>query len=157
MLNAFYIIAGLMAVGCVMMFVISAMTPRPSSIGVVNGQLAAVPDSPNCVSSTAEDQLHAIAPLTWTGSQQDAMQKLRSVVSGMPGATIVEQQDGYLYAEFRSRLFQYVDDVEFLVDTDAGVIQFRSASRVGYSDMGVNRARMEQIRQRMQPASGQTK
>ena len=63
----------------------------------------------------------------------------------MPEATIIEEQDDYLYAEFRSRIFRFVDDVEFAVDNENNEVHFRSASRVGHSDLGVNRARMERI------------
>lgn len=156
MLTAVYIIFGLVAGGCLIMFVTSAMTARPSDIGVVDGKLAAVPESPNCVSTMAQDEQHSIAPLSFSGSQAEAMRKLRAIVAGMPGATIVEERDTYLYAEFRSRLFRFVDDVEFLIDEEAEVIHFRSASRVGHSDLGVNRARMEQIRLLMQQGTAET-
>ena len=147
MLTALYITAGLVIVCCLVVFAISAMTPRPDSVGLKDGQLAPLPDSPNCVSTVATDSVHAIKPFTFIASPNQAMQSLRAVVESMPGAAVVEHRDGYLYAEFRSRIFRYVDDVEFLIDGDALVIHFRSASRVGYSDMGVNRARLEQIRQ----------
>lgn len=150
MLTGFYVIAGLVAVGCVLIFVISAMTPRPETIGLVDGNLAPLPDKPNCVSTAATDELHSIAPLTFSGNATDAVDRLAAVIVAMPSATVIEQRENYLYVEFRSRLFRYVDDVEFLIDTDTETIQFRSASRVGYSDMGVNRARMEQIRGMMQ-------
>jgi uncharacterized protein (DUF1499 family) len=64
----------------------------------------------------------------------------------MPRTRVVSEEANYLHAEFTSRLFRFVDDVEFHVDENAGLIQFRSASRAGRNDFGVNRARMEQIR-----------
>ena len=113
---------------------------RPASLGVSDGQLGTCPDSPNCVSSFETRDSHRIAPLTAT------LDQVRAAVSAMPGAQIISEQDQYLYAEFTSRLMRFVDDVEFLADPATGQVQVRSASRLGYGDMGVNRARIEEIR-----------
>jgi uncharacterized protein (DUF1499 family) len=102
--------------------------------------MANCPDSPNCVSSFESRDSHRIEPLTAT------LDQVRSAVSAMPGAQIISEQDQYLYAEFTSRLMRFVDDVEFLADPATGVVQVRSASRLGHSDMGVNRERIEAIR-----------
>jgi len=138
----------LMAVG---LYVLSAMTPRPENVGQANGVLAPAPESPNAVSSQADDESHAIAPLAFDQSAQDTMETLRKIVEGMPGATVISQSETYLYAEFRSQIFGFVDDVEFLVDPAENVIHVRSASRVGRSDLGVNRKRVEQIREAFGP------
>ena len=84
-------------------------------------------------------------PLPLVDSPEESIEKLHSIITQMPRATIVSSAEKYLHAEVRSLLMGFVDDVEFLVDDTAGVIHFRSASRVGHSDMGVNRARMEEI------------
>ena len=105
-----------------------------------DGRLTACPESPNCVSSFESDAKHGIQPL------QASLRQVERVLLGLDEANIVESSDGYLYAEFTSRLMRYVDDVEFLEDSTAGVIHVRSASRLGYSDLGVNRKRIENIR-----------
>ena len=125
---------------------------RPSQIGAVAGQLAACPDSPNCVSSQSTDPKHAIAPLRYEGPEEKAWKRLIEAVSGMKRSRIVVAGERYLRAEFTSALFGFVDDVEFLLDEGAGVIHVRSASRVGYSDLGVNRRRVEEVRTRFQSA-----
>lgn len=74
------------------------------------------------------------------------MRRIKTVVAEMPRAKIVILENNYLHVEFRSAFFRFVDDVEFLIDPEEQLIHFRSASRVGYSDFGVNRDRMERIR-----------
>ena len=108
--------------------------------------LAPCPSSPNCVSSLATDAAHRVAPLAYQGDPAAAMRRLRDVIAAMPRARVVGVSDTGLHAEFTSRIFRFVDDVDCVVDPAAGVIQIRSASRVGYSDLGVNRSRVEAIR-----------
>jgi len=93
----------------------------------------------------ATDAGHAMAPWRYEGSARQAQARLEAVVRAMPRATIVHSEAGYFAAEFRSLLFRFVDDVAFSFDEGASVIHFRSGSRTGYSDFGVNRKRMEQI------------
>ncbi len=110
-------------------------------------ELKSCPSSPNCVSSVAdEDASHRVAPLRWTGDLAQAKARLRRAVLAAGGATFVEEADTYWHVEFRSRVFRFVDDVEFLFDLESKVVHVRSASRVGYSDLGVNRRRVEKIR-----------
>jgi uncharacterized protein (DUF1499 family) len=113
---------------------------RPTNLGVSGGRFAPCRRTPNCVSSQADpaDAQHYIAPLT--GSIED----VRKAVESLPRATIITASSTYLYAEFRSRLLGYVDDVEFFHDGTA--IQVRSASRLGRRDFGVNRGRIEKLR-----------
>ena len=117
---------------------------RPTNLGVRDGKLAACPGSPNCVSSQASDDKHSIAPLPIIGDPSSAMKRLRSVVEAMPRTEVVETKPEYLRVEFASQLLGFVDDVEFYCD--GKVIHVRSASRLGYSDLGVNRKRVEEIR-----------
>jgi uncharacterized protein (DUF1499 family) len=109
------------------------------------GKLAPCKRTPNCVSSQADasDAEHYIAPIALKG---DAIAAVRKAVESMPGANVVRTEPGYLYAEFRSKLMGFVDDVEFLHDPAAGVVHVRSASRLGRRDFGVNRARVEKLR-----------
>lgn len=121
---------------------------RPSHLGVREGRLVPCPQSPNCVVSQGEtDAQHAIAPLTYGADPSTAMATLRQVVEAQPGSEVIEQTDTYLYAEFTSQLMGFVDDVEFYLPPDEpGTIHVRSASRLGESDLGVNRKRIEAIR-----------
>ncbi len=119
---------------------------RPENLGVVKGNLRGCPDSPNCVSTAAVDVSHHAPGIAFTGSVADARNRLFQIMSQMPRTTLVTEDQNYLHFECRSRLFRFVDDLEFLIDPDARVIQVRSASRVGYSDLGVNRARVNQVR-----------
>ncbi len=120
----------------------------PTDLGVNNGQLKSCPSTPNCVCSQApvDDSEHAIAPLSYTGSAKDAIERLKQIIEGMERSTINQVSDDYLYAEFSSKLMGFVDDVEFYVLPGETVIQTRSAARLGKSDLGVNRKRTEEIR-----------
>lgn len=119
---------------------------RPVGLGVQNGQLKPAPSSPNCVNSQAMTEYHKIAAFAIKGDPQAAFERLKAIVTAMPMAKVIESKPGYLYAEYTSKLLGYVDDVEFYLDEKDGVIQVRSASRLGRSDLGVNRKRVEAIR-----------
>jgi uncharacterized protein (DUF1499 family) len=122
---------------------------RPNNLGVTDGKLAACPSSPNCVSSQAlkGDVEHYIMPLTYSKNPSETMTALKGVITDMERTEIISESDTYLYAEFTSALMGFVDDVEFYLDDQAGVIHVRSASRLGQSDLGVNRKRIENIRE----------
>lgn len=119
---------------------------RPTNLGVKDGKLAPCPAWPNCVSSQSSDKEHAVAPLTYTSPLPEAVATMKKLVLGMKRTRITDEGTAYLRAEFTSALFRFVDDVEFYFDDGAKVIQVRSASRLGHSDLGVNRKRMEDIR-----------
>ena len=104
------------------------------------------PKSPNCVCSDAVDD-HAIAAFELATDPQQTWQKLHDYLKQQSAYTLIEIQDDYLRAEARTRLLRFVDDVEFELREEAGIIAVRSASRVGYSDLGANRRRIEKIRQ----------
>jgi uncharacterized protein (DUF1499 family) len=129
---------------------IFAGTP-PTNIGVTNGKLAACPATPNCVNSQApaSDSQHAIAPLPMSGDVPTTMATLKQVIQTMPNTNIIKETNTYLYVEFTSKLMRFVDDVEFDLDNDTKMIQVRSASRLGESDLGVNRQRIEAIRSKL--------
>ena len=119
---------------------------RPGNLGVVNGKLAPCPDSPNCVSSQAEDEKHRVEPLRYESSRAEAKAKLLDVIRSMKRARIVVEEDDYIHAEFKSALWRFIDDVEFYLVHESKIIHVRSASRVGRSDLGGNRKRIERIR-----------
>lgn len=124
--------------------IIGCAGERPNNLGAREGLLAVCPASPNCISSQAGDQRHRIEPLLFSGDPEAAFARLKLVLAGRGDATIIEDLPGYLRVELRTLLF--VDDGEFLLDREKRVIQVRSASRLGYSDLGKNRSRMEEIR-----------
>lgn len=104
------------------------------------------PDSPNCVSSDAQDDKHQIAPLTFSLPEAEAWQLLQEQVAKLPRTVIVADKPGYLHAECHSALFGFVDDLEFYLRAEQGLIAVRSAARTGYYDFGVNRRRVEELR-----------
>jgi uncharacterized protein (DUF1499 family) len=108
--------------------------------------LGLCPSSPNCVSTQAHDASHAIAPFRYGKSRAEAKEALKDAIRSIPRTKLVEEDETYLHYEVTSLLFRFVDDVEFLFDDDTKTIHFRSASRTGYGDLGVNRTRMEQVR-----------
>lgn len=117
---------------------------RPKNLGVTDGRLAPCKRTPNCVSSQvdAADREHYISPIAFRGSMSD----LRRAVESMERATVIKAERDYLYAEYRTRLLRYVDDVELYYDPTQGVVHVRSASRLGRRDFGVNRKRVEALR-----------
>ncbi|PKN12775.1 MAG: DUF1499 domain-containing protein [Deltaproteobacteria bacterium HGW-Deltaproteobacteria-4] len=117
---------------------------RPKNLGVKDGVLAACPSSPNCVSSFAADEGHRITPFSFGDEPAAAFARLTQMLRQRSDATIIEEGSGYLRVELRTTLF--VDDAEFLLDEENKVIHLRSASRLGYSDLGKNRSRVEEIR-----------
>ncbi len=124
---------------------------RPvAHLGVESGKLKPVRTGYwNAVSSFATSDYHRIAPLRAGDDPTAGFAALRKVVAEYPGAEIVGESPGYLYAEFSTPVLKFVDDVEFLLDAPGGVIHVRSASRLGRKDLGVNRKRIEAIRERL--------
>jgi uncharacterized protein (DUF1499 family) len=119
--------------------------PRPANLGVKDSRLSACPSSPNCVSSQSAGEGQRIEPLRFQGEPAEALERLRKIVRGMARTVIAGETPSYLHAEFRTFL-GFVDDVEFYIDAPPKTIHLRSASRVGYWDLGANRRRMESIR-----------
>ncbi len=138
---------GLCAIGFVAARVMVVYaSPTPNNLGVSNGNLAPCPPTPNCVSSQAEDAEHFIAPINFSTSAEDARANLLGMLVSVPHIDIVENQPTYIRAETQSPIFGFVDDNEFYIDEEAGVIHIRAAARLGYSDLNKNRERMEAIR-----------
>jgi len=129
----------------------SCASRRRPKLRLSEGRLSPCPDSPNCVCSEDKGKPSWIEPLALQGDPDKAWEKLKDIVEKM-GGTIEREDDGYLRATFRTKLFRFVDDVEFRMDADKRMIHVRSASRVGYSDLGVNRKRVEALRSRFNEA-----
>jgi uncharacterized protein (DUF1499 family) len=117
---------------------------RPDNLGVKDGKLTPCPGTPNCVNSQSDKPQSKIEPLPPV-----SIAELKKVIESMERTKIIEETNNYLYAEFKSKLMGYVDDVEFYLDEGANVIHVRSASRLGKSDLGVNRQRVEEIRAKL--------
>ncbi len=118
----------------------------PDNLGINQGLLSPCPSSPNCVVSQDTDETHYIDPISYNSDRETAKAILLKVLSVVPNTIIVEEDDDYIRTESRSKIMGFVDDAEFYFPEDENVIKIRSASRLGESDLGVNRRRLEQIR-----------
>ena len=126
---------------------LSACGSNHVTTGIVDGRLTPCPESPNCVSSDAPDERHRIEPYRLKAAPEIAWRGLRDVVEAQERITVVTADDSYLHVEVRSAIFRFVDDAEFQLRAGDGIIAVRSAARVGYGDLGVNRKRVETIRE----------
>lgn len=125
--------------------------PMPTNLGAKDGALTPCPDSPNCVSSFSPDADHSVKPLPYKGDAKDAIARLQKAILAMSGTALVRADDAYLHITFTTDTMGFIDDVELLADPKASVVHVRSASRVGYSDLGANRERVEAIRKAFAP------
>ena len=115
----------------------------PDDLGLQNGLLRPCPDSPNCVCSeihNKDDTQHYIAPLV------ASLDTVKAVIRQQGGEVVSENKD-YIHAVFTTSIFRFVDDVELRFEPESGVTHIRSASRMGRSDFGVNRKRVETIKE----------
>ncbi|MCH2157371.1 MAG: DUF1499 domain-containing protein [Oleiphilaceae bacterium] len=130
--------------------IMSACTgTRPKQLGEAQASLQVCPSSPNCVSSLKdEDKDHFIESISYT-NKPSTHEALVKAINSDESAELVVKTDQYIYAEYTSAIMRYVDDVEFLFDDNQQRIHVRSASRLGHSDFGVNRDRIEQIRSQL--------
>jgi len=119
---------------------------RPDNLGIKNGQLAAVPKSPNCVSSQNGSKKHGIKAFQLYDDPTSEMLRLKDILGNLKGVTIISYTKDYIYAECKSPLMRFDDDLEFYHAPNSNVFHVRSASRLGYSDLGMNRSRVEKIR-----------
>jgi len=123
------------------------MVKTQKPVGIVDGKFYPCPNTPNCVSTQATDAKHKISPISYSGTLSEAKEKIINILSSLKRAKIITNTENYIHTEVRTATFKFVDDVEFLFDDSVKVIQFRSRARSGYTDMGVNRKRMEKIRE----------
>ena len=138
---------------CVILLSLTSILLFPQStlaLGITDNHLNSCPTSPNCVVSQNGDKKHTIEPIYYHVDRDKAKATLLKVLTVVPRTEVVEETDNYIHALSKSRIFKFTDDVEFYFPSDENVIHIRSASRVGESDLGVNRTRMEQIRLAMQ-------
>jgi uncharacterized protein (DUF1499 family) len=137
------------AVGLITLILLPGCVGAVPDLGINNGALAQCPKTPNCVNSQAVGEKQYIQPIRYEGTREDARARLLQILGSQKRAKILTAQENYIRAEFTSALFRFVDDVEFYFPKEKSkerVIHIRSASRIGYSDLGVNRKRIERIR-----------
>ena len=126
---------------------VGACSSNQVTTGLIDNRLAPCPDSPNCVSSDATDEVHRVEPYRLKAPAQDAWHGLQNVVAAERGIRLIEANDSYLHVEVRSAILRFVDDTEFQLRASEGIIAVRSAARTGVNDTGVNRKRVERIRE----------
>jgi uncharacterized protein (DUF1499 family) len=126
---------------------LSCSAERPDDLGLVGGRLRPCPERPNCVSSQARTESHRVEPLGFQGDPGAAWTRLRGMLEGMDRVEVITDDGRYMHVEFTTSVMRFTDDVEFLLQPERGVIDLRSASRVGYSDFGVNRSRIRKLRE----------
>jgi len=123
------------------------MVKTQKPVGIIDGKFYPCPNTPNCVSTQATDAKHKISPISYSGTMSEAKEKIIKIVNSLKRTKIITNTENYIHAEVRTATFKFVDDVELLFDNSEKFIQFRSRARSGHSDMGVNRKRMEKIRE----------
>jgi uncharacterized protein (DUF1499 family) len=151
-----YSVIGLFIIISLYFVALSVSSRKQPELGLLDGQLRACPASPNCVSSERQGETGYVEPLMMTTLADDAWRNAKKAIVDI-GGVIVTERDGYLHAEFVTPLMRYVDDVELRKDDNKQVIHIRSASRVGHSDLGANRARVEKLRRVFLKVTGQDK
>ncbi len=124
--------------------IVARLVGPQHTLGVNAGRLAPCPATPNCVSSFSTEAQHALPPIAYSGTREAAHERLRTILRTLGGNLMTVEPD-YLHAVFRSRVFGFPDDLEFYLPADQSVIHFRAGARMGRSDLGVNRARMQRI------------
>lgn len=132
----------------------------PNDLGVAEGRLKLPADTPNSVSSQADlypnhpqHSYARIEPLPSVGDSKSTLERIKAIIESMPGSEVITYQEHYLYVQFTTRVMKFVDDAEFWFDPQSNVVQVRSASRLGKSDLGVNRKRIEWIRRQLKKIS----
>ncbi|NOT12325.1 MAG: DUF1499 domain-containing protein [Methylococcaceae bacterium] len=141
-----------MKVSYLLLIILMTASTSSQAYATSKKSLPACPDSPNCVSSQTQDTDHYIAPFEIIGDPHKAWSALRNAVIGKGRMVIVHETPDSLAAEATSLVFRFIDDIDAILDIDARIIHIRSASRIGYSDLGVNRRRMEILRAELQKA-----
>jgi len=143
----------IVATGFIAMSLFSFSGTRPANLGVKDGRLAPCPSTPNCVSSDAAESVHAIAAFQLVALPADSWRALRTALDSLPRTKIITASEDYLHAECSSAIFGFVDDLELQLRPSQNSIAVRSAARLGRSDFGVNRKRVENLHLLLQQQS----
>lgn len=139
----FKLILVALAVMAAMMFIKNQQVPK--NLGVKDGKLFEVPDTPNGVSTQTTVIEKQVSPLAYKESLEASKEKIKKAIDDYGGGEIIKEEANYLYVVFTTGTMQYKDDAEFYFDDASQLIHFRSASRVGKSDMGLNKKRYETL------------
>jgi len=125
---------------------VNKIAKKSKKVGLIDGKFYPCPKTPNCVSTQSTNEIHKIEPIKYNISCEEAKENIVKIINSIKRTEIINHTDDYIHAEFKSRIFKFVDDAEFYFDDKEKLIHFKSASRVGNNDLGVNRKRMEKIR-----------
>ena len=117
----------------------------PKNLGIKNGRLASMPETPNAVSTQTDDKDKKVEPFKFQIDKENSMEKIKKAIAEYGGASIIKEEENYMYVVFTTPVMKFKDDAEFYVDEENKVIHFRSASRVGRSDMGLNKERYDKL------------
>ncbi|MEJ2142889.1 MAG: DUF1499 domain-containing protein [Gammaproteobacteria bacterium] len=145
-----YAVASLVVVISMVLIAFSVASRKQPELGLQGGQLQVCPATPNCVCSEYPDETTFIEPLRYTTTTEQAWDKLKQVVAET-GGSVIKEEAGYLHVVYETPLLRFMDDVEFRLDSQSQRLHVRSASRVGKSDLGANRERVEKIRRAFNP------
>jgi uncharacterized protein (DUF1499 family) len=156
MYSLFALVVGSIGVIIGRFLVIPRISPRPDNLGVTDGKLRTCSDRRNCVNSQDGSGYAVMESIPFSGDLDETRSRMVRVINEMDRSEIVKQTHDYIHAEFRSLMWGFIDDVELYFDEADQVVHFRSASRIGRGDMGVNRDRMSDLRERFLSASGST-
>jgi uncharacterized protein (DUF1499 family) len=143
--NLLFLICLILLAGIVLSIIFGQ--DKPLNLGHKEDLLTPCPDTSNCVSSQSRDQDHRVEPLAVPEGLEDPIKRLKELIRGMPRTKVVMEEEGYLWVRFSSKTLRFKDDLEFLLDPTAKEVHVRSASRLGRYDFGVNRKRVEAIRE----------
>lgn len=136
----------LLTIAVAVVVIVLRNTRIPDTVGIHQGRLAPLPSTPNAVSSQTDDSKRHVAPLPFSGSLEQSRAALLEAIRSYPGTVRIETETpSYIHCVFTTDILRFRDDVEFLLDGQNRLIHFRSASRVGYSDLGANRRRYETL------------
>lgn len=135
------------AMGAIVIYLVVKNNLTPSNLGINNGKLAQMPNKPNAVSSETEEKDKRIEALEFKGNLVDSKSQVIKAIESYGNAKIIKNETNYIYVVFTNGIIKYHDDVEFYFDESKKLIQIRSASRIGYSDMGLNRERYNKLRE----------
>lgn len=132
---------------CTMLMMLGACSSATKKGPTYDGnELGACPNSPNCISSLADDDKHYLDAIEYTVTKEQAKEIILEIVKEEKNSEVITVKDNYIHVIFKSGVFKFIDDLEFVFSEDKNTINFRSAARSGYSDFGVNRKRLERIK-----------
>ena len=135
----------LFLVGFLIQLISARLVKRPGDLGITDGKLKECPATPNCVSTQATDPTKLMPPIPFSIERSEVIATVAGYIDGVRHTKIIEQDSNYLAVVFRTSLIGYPDDVEFTIDKEKDLLHFRSASRLGYSDLGTNCKRMTKL------------